>query len=609
MTIVDDEAIAQIRKGLALLAEPTRSAHTAAFAAFTTAAATGHNHAKYHLAAALLRGRGCTRDEARAEELLREAAIAGDLSALVTLAARRGDREFAAKVYAFAADRGHPIALFNLGLCHIDGVGVPRDLDKGVQLCVRAAHWGDNNARYQLARWLLVGDFVVRDEPRAIELLNQAADEGHLGAMALVARCAIMGRAGDRDNAVGLRRLREGAARDDARCAFLLGLYYANGLLDSVTNDSSCEWLEKASSLGCGDADFHLGLLYLRGTGVLKNFKKATDCFHQALNRGCVRAAGHLKSIYALGQDVPKNPEYVAKLGELGRSEAEKLARFIPETAEERRTQNVNIMLKGIDALDKLKDKARRGDADAMHQLALLHANGRGMDKDLRRAISLWQYAALDAHPEALWELGRRYVKGEEGVAKNASLGLELLREAVGLEHTKALCMMAYRYARSGKRNRAIPMYTRAGDAFCGKALFNRGMLMKEREERLASWRDAVVAGSMEACVNLGVAHELGLQGLERDNKLALQYYEKAAATGCVKAMLNGGALMEKSNRDPKESYQGAKRLYRMAVDSGSAEAMRRLGNMMLECCEASARDKQEGETWIRKAQEIMMEQ
>ena len=601
MTSPNDAMIAQLKKGLALSGEASKSSHTAAVTVFASAAATGDKHAKYQLAAAILRGHGCARNESRAEELLREAAKEGDLSALVTLAARQSDTIFASKVYKFAADKGHPVGMFNLGLCHFEGIGVERDYNKGLQLCARAAHWGDNNARYQLARWLLIGDFVVLDEARGMELLNLAADEGHLESIALLARCLIMGYGGNRDNVACQRQLRAGAARDDAKCAFLLGLYFANGLLDCVTDGGAIEWLEKASSLGCGDADFHLGLLYLRGTGVLKNKKKATDCFHQALNRGCVRAAGHLKSIYALGIGVEKNAEYVAKLTELGRSEAEKLSRQVVQL-KDGNPARMN------EAWNKLKNKARKGDSDAKHHLALLYVQGRAVKKDHRQAMSLWKQAALDGHPESLWQLGRRYIKGDENVKKDERRGQELLREAVGLEHTEALCMMAYEYAKVGRKNRAIPLYTRAGDAFSAKALFNRGLLLSDNDdEKWDSWREAAIAGSTEAYVNLGVAYEMGTSRLERNLEQAYHYYEKAAKNGSIRGALNAGALMEKQSSS--RSYTDARNWYRQAAESGNAEGMRRLGNLMSHCNEASSRDKLEGPSWTRKAQQLFLKQ
>ncbi len=60
---------------------------------------------------------------------------------------------------------------------------------------------------------------------------------------------------------------------------------------------------------------------------------------------------------------------------------------------------------------------AEQGIAAAQNNLALMHAQGRGLPRDVGRAIDLWLAAATQNHPMAQYNLGLAYFRGE-GVTK-----------------------------------------------------------------------------------------------------------------------------------------------------------------------------------------------
>ncbi len=102
-----------------------------------------------HLTALLARAKAAAGDRAAAVDLYRQAAAAGDLRAMVSLA-----------------------------LLYEAGDGVPRDVDAAIRLFEQAAEGGSPDAAINLAVALFEGRGVERNVPRAIRLLEQASAAG-----------------------------------------------------------------------------------------------------------------------------------------------------------------------------------------------------------------------------------------------------------------------------------------------------------------------------------------------------------------------------------------------------------------------------------------------
>ena len=90
-------------------------------------------------------GEGVNRDDQKAVIWYKNAADRGDREAMLALAmmtmAGRGtpkDRETAAKLLAFSAKLGNPLAAYNLALLYIEGEVFPQDLS-AVELLQQAA--------------------------------------------------------------------------------------------------------------------------------------------------------------------------------------------------------------------------------------------------------------------------------------------------------------------------------------------------------------------------------------------------------------------------------------------------------------------------------------
>ncbi len=105
-----------------------------------------------------------------------------DLSHYVALLARAtiaaGDVDRAVTLYKQAAEAGDLRAMVSLAQLHESGTGVPQDQDMALSLYERAAEGGSFDAMINLAVTLFEGNIVPKDEARAIALLQKAAEGG-----------------------------------------------------------------------------------------------------------------------------------------------------------------------------------------------------------------------------------------------------------------------------------------------------------------------------------------------------------------------------------------------------------------------------------------------
>ena len=93
-------------------------------------------------------------------------------------------RDFAeaAKLFRQAADKGHAVAQYYLGLMHEDGNGFPADYSEAVKWYHKAAEQNHAEAQYHLGQCYRAGLGVTHSEEKGIQWLQRAAAQGHEGA-------------------------------------------------------------------------------------------------------------------------------------------------------------------------------------------------------------------------------------------------------------------------------------------------------------------------------------------------------------------------------------------------------------------------------------------
>ena len=84
----------------------------------------------------------------------------------------------AASWYEKAAEQGHAVAQYSLGVCYEYGYGVSQDYNQAVYWCEKAAEQGDADAQYNLGVCYAHGDGVSKDIKKAKYWWKKAAAQG-----------------------------------------------------------------------------------------------------------------------------------------------------------------------------------------------------------------------------------------------------------------------------------------------------------------------------------------------------------------------------------------------------------------------------------------------
>ena len=139
-------------------------------------------------------------DFIKATEIWTELATQGDTNAQYALGVMefREETENPNKKQGFkwlksAAEKDHPIAMFNIGMAYWQGNGVEENKKEALKWWEKSAETGDSNAQYNLGLTYYIGNVVPIDLIAAKKWLGLAVRQNHRGAIriySLVAKAA-----------------------------------------------------------------------------------------------------------------------------------------------------------------------------------------------------------------------------------------------------------------------------------------------------------------------------------------------------------------------------------------------------------------------------------
>lgn len=154
------------------------------------------------------------------------------------------------------ANNGEAIAMTDLGVFYIHGIGTPVDIQKGLYWSEKAAEKEDPMGIHNLAWLYLNGEFVKQDTRKAVQLLQKAS-------------------------ALGLER----SSND-------LGILALNGVGMDKNYSKAKEYYELAINQGSTSAYENLAFIYLNGLGTDSDILKAAELFSKAQNNNSLSKKG-----------------------------------------------------------------------------------------------------------------------------------------------------------------------------------------------------------------------------------------------------------------------------------------------------------------------------
>lgn len=301
-----------------------------------------------------------------------------------------------------------------------------------------------------------------------------------------------------------------------------------------------------------GDRLLNEGCDYLRGNGVPQDMEKANELFRKAVDLGHPVAAYNLaQNIFndALEED---NPELFA--------EAFHLYEFAAENSDDDRVigPSENTMYK-------------------------LYINGKGVNRDVNKALEHLNRAAEHGHTQAQVDLASRYIYGND-VIQDTAKGREYMQMAANAGDPDACKNMGLMYHNGDcgiQRNvpKAVEYYTRAAEQRNGDAMIKLANIYldgdegvdPDQAEALTLIRKLAAMGE-ESCI--GYLQNHGVTDMEANRQTVETFY--AAEHGDPDAMCEVGMFFADGEIMPEDDDR-AYFWYRQAAERGHAEAKLRL--------------------------------
>jgi len=549
---------AMYNAGLALLELSGREAEGVAW--LEKAAEQGIPEASNLVGLIYAEGRyGIKTDPGKAEAFYRKALDAGSRIAaynLYYLLSPQGRVEEAVRVLELGAQQNQPDCLNALGLAYETGRGVPKNSQKSLEYCLKAAELGLPLAMYNTGISLInspgreaegvawLEKAAEQNQEDAVNRLGLIYENGEFGKSADAAKAETYFREAFRLGAPiaaynlasllstqkkypeVVRILELGAEQGEPNCRNWLGQWYrdgenmpkdpqkalvlfrraadaglpeamrnAAGMLLATENSKieGIKYLEKAAALNDPEALDWLGYCYDLGKGVPKDAVKAEEYYRRSV------ALGYLEAFCDLGLLLEE------KSGPGTRAEAEKLYREAAEKNYAPAQYQLAVLLgeKRIESRRWLERAAGQGNIRALNRLGSIYCRGAGVKVD--------------------YELSRNYF------TRAAELG--------SVEALSCLGYLALQY--ENKPDEAVGWFRRAAEAGDPDAMVQMAVFCRDGKadeprnpEKAFEWAEqALKGGNTEAYYFLGQFYEYGI-GVDQDLNKALEFYRLSKKEG-----------------------------------------------------------------------------
>lgn len=170
-----------------------------------------------------------------------------------------------------------------------------------------------------------------------------------------------------------------------------------------------------------------------------------------------------------------------------------------------------------------------------------LYSGDAGLEKDIGKAVQLWEIAANKDHSRAAEYLGECYRDGD-GVEVNAVKALEWFEKAKALGNMMACVKLGLAYDKDGFAGtdyaKAVSYYREAYEngsadgACCLACMYENGWGVEQNAQKAFElYKYAADHGSARGMAKTGMMLHDG-DGTQKDVKLAIEYFEKAKAAG-----------------------------------------------------------------------------
>jgi len=190
-------------------------------------------------------------------------------------------------------------------------------------------------------------------------------------------------------------------------------------------------------------------------------------------------------------------------------------------------------------AVELLMAASEAGHTSAIYNMGLCFEHGRGVPKDIGKAIEYYNIAANKGHGKAQFNLGSFYIHGAPSLQKNEPKAIELLVQAAYNGIAKAQVYLGIHFAKNNDHNNSAKYFSLASDQQDPVGMYHYAVCLengwgveKDMVKAGMLYKRAAEMGDVSAMFNTAVYYENGLGGFSKSRRLAMDWYDKAANGG-----------------------------------------------------------------------------
>lgn len=385
--------------------------------------------------------------KATPEELL-EKAESGDLNAQLALAeyCKNVQKDYASAFHWWhqAAESGHGMAQYQVGLCRLNGIGVAKNAEEAVAWFRKAVEQGDAQAQYQLGLCYADGIGVTKDPFTAMSWFHRAAEQGHAPAQYRTGFCWKIGLGTNKDLSKARQWYRLAAEQGNHAAQNSLAEMMEKGTAGEKDLQAAFEWFSKAAQQGNLNGMWNVGRCYANGIGTEKNIIEAVIWYRKAAELGQPEAQYQLGRCYYFGSGIEKDLQnavlWYQKAAFAGNASAQWWLGHCY-------ANGIGTQQDYEKAANWYKEAAEQGNADAQCNLGALYINGTGVPQSDAKAVQWYRKSAIRGCVAAQSNLAACYEKGI-GISKNLEDAMRWTKKVLESGDAKLVKKAQERYDR-----------------------------------------------------------------------------------------------------------------------------------------------------------------
>ena len=405
------------------------------------------------------------------------------------------------------------------------------------------------------------------DDQSAVRCFHEAAEDGFVKAMEELAECYYNGKGVDQNREVSYKWYLKSA--QDAGCSaytfYSIGFMVEHGQGVEESDEEAAKWYLKAAERGSSLAQCCLAKMYESGRGVAKSDAEAAKWYRESAEQGDAEAQCCFGVMCESGSGVEQSDAEAVKWFQKSADHENARAQFNLGWMYEK---GRGVEQSDVEAVEWYLKAANQGHVRAQLNLGAMCDQGRGVAQSYVEAVKWYRKAAEQGHATALGCLGTLYETGK-GVAQSDEEALKLYQKAAekGWKYAAANISRVQEKIREKQKPTPEKLYAR------GVALMKGDGCAKSETEAFQCFEKAAASGHVKAMEHLAECYYYG-RGAGKDLECAFQWYTKASKKSecspytfyCVGFMLEHGQGVGKS-------VVKAEVWYREAVKRGNSNA------------------------------------